>query len=227
MGQQTRNVDIVFCIDGTGSMFPIMDNVKAKAKQFNDDLRNAIVELGSDVGSVRVKLIIFRDYGVDEVPMDISNWYELPDDDDLFSERLNGISPSGGGDIPENGLEALYYALKSDFVNGPSDRQVIVMITDAEALDMGVRATSPKYPTDMGNLADLSAIWMGMVQDPNLKLAQHNKRLLMFAPAGTKYEDLASVLEGSMFRPVDPGRGLADVEFGDIVKIIAASVGTK
>ena len=227
MGQNTRNVDIVFCIDGTGSMFPIMDNVKARAKEFNNDLRNAIEELGSDVGAVRVKLIVFRDYAVDEVPMDISNWYELPVDDDLFSDRLNGIVPSGGGDIPENGLESLYFAMKSDFVNGPSDRQVIVMITDAEALEMGVRATSPKYPADMGNLADLAAMWMGMVQDPNFKLAQHNKRLLMFAPAGTKYEELTAVLEGSMFRPVDPGRGLADIDFSDIVKIIAASVGTK
>ena len=52
MGQNTRNVDIVFCIDGTGSMHPIMDNVKARAKEFNNDLRNAIEELGSDVGAV-------------------------------------------------------------------------------------------------------------------------------------------------------------------------------
>lgn len=225
--QITRNVDIVFCIDGTGSMNPIMDNVKKRARDFNADLRGAIEELGADVGAVRVKLIVFRDYGVDEVPMDISNWFELPMDEDLFSDRLDGIKPSGGGDLPENGLEAIYYAIKSDFVTGPMDRQIVVMITDADALPMDARRTSAKYPADMGNLADLSAIWMGMVQDPSIKLQQHNKRLVIFAPAGTQYAELTGLLEGCMFRPVEPGKGLADIDFSDIVKIIAASVGAK
>ena len=222
--QITRNVDIVFCIDGTGSMTPIMDNVKARAKDFYNDLIDEIKKRGCDVGSVRVKLIVFRDYGVDEVPMDISNWFELPVDDDLFSDRLNGITPSGGGDLPENGLEAIYYAMKADWVTGPMDRQVIVMITDADALELGVRGGSAKYPSDMGNLADLVSIWMGMVQDPNLKLQQHNKRLIMFAPAKTQYEELVGVLEGSMFRPVEPGKGLKDIAFDDIVAVIAASI---
>ena len=33
-----RNVDIVFCFDGTGSMAPCLDNVKANARRFHQDL---------------------------------------------------------------------------------------------------------------------------------------------------------------------------------------------
>lgn len=225
--KKSRKVDIVFCIDGTGSMGPIMDNVKAGATTFKDDLLNAIKE-GAEVESVRVRLITFRDYGVDEHPMEQTDWFELGVDDDFFKNSLDSIKPMGGGDLPENGLEALWYAMKSDFVTGPNDRQVIVLITDADALPMDARKSSPKYPSDVGTLEDLASMWMGLSQDdPNVKLQQYNKRLIMYAPAKTAYEELVPLLEGCMYVPVNPGKGLADVSFADVVKIIAASIGTK
>lgn len=225
--QITRNIDVVFCIDGTASMGPIMENVKENARRFYNEFVAEVTELGCDVGNVRVKLIIFRDYGVDEVPMDVTDWYELPDDDDLFSDKLRLVTPTGGGDLPENGLEAIYLAMKSDFVTGPMDRQAIVLITDADALEMDARRGTPKYPADMGTQEELGMMWLGMVQDPNLKLQQHNKRLVMFAPAGSKYEAMSSILEGAIFQPVPPGKGLEGMDFKAIVRVLAASVGAK
>ena len=182
-----------------------------------------LFELGSDVGSVRVKLIVFREYGVDEVPMEISNWLELPDDEYILADKLRSIVLSGRPNTPKNGLEALFYAMKSDFVENPNDRQIIVMVTGSDALDMKARVTSSNYPADMGDLPDLFDMWMGMSSDTNLKLGRYNKRLVMFAPAGSMYEELVSVLESAIFHPVAPGKGLADVEFGDIFKIMTAS----
>ena len=218
-GRIVRNVDVVFCIDGTRTMEAIIDSVREWAKEFCRVTKNEIERRDANMGTFRVKLIIFRDYGYDDAPMDISEWLELPKDEELFSDRLNGITPSGGGDHPENGLEALWYAMKSDFVTGRRDLQIIVLITDADALDLGERIFSPNYPADMGSLADLVSIWMGMVEDPNLKLQQRNKRLIMIAPAKTQYEELVGVLEGSMFRPIDPENGLANIKPEDLFNI--------
>lgn len=218
-----RNVDIVFCIDGSKSMAGGFDSLRTKIENFDGEMRSRFFELGIDVGSVRAKLIVFREYGIDEVPMEISNWLELPDDGDILADKLHNIVLSGRPYTPKNGFEALFYAMKSDFVENPNDRQIIIMVTGSDALDMEARVTSSNYPADMGDLPDLVDMWMGRSSDTNLKLGRYNKRLVMFAPAGSMYEDLISVLEGGIFCPVAPGKGLADIDFGIVVKIMTAS----
>lgn len=226
-----RNVDIVFCIDGSKSMAGGFDSLPTMIENFVGEMRSHFIELGIDVGQVRAKLIVFREYGVDEVPMEISNWLELPDGEDILADKLRSIVLSGRPDTPKNGLEALFYAMKSDFVESPNDRQIIVMVTGSDALDMEARVTSPNYPADMGNLPDLFDMWMGTSFDmwmgtssnTDLKLGRYNKRLVMFAPTGSMYEDLVSVLDGAIFRPVAPGEGLADIDFDIVFKIMSAS----
>ena len=221
-----RNADVVFCIDGTGSMVPVIENVKEGAVRFHQDLINALVDIGSDIDSVRVRVIVFRDYEDDgKDSMVESPFFELPLDNDLFRSWLDGITASGGGDAPENGLESLYYAFKSDWNVGAKDRQVTVLFTDADALPLKSRASSPDYPEDMVDLDGLINVWNCAVQDPSIKLQKRNKRLVIVAPKGTFYEELAGMLPGSIFKAVESGRGLNDVDFNEIVKLVAASVG--
>ena len=63
--QMTYTVDIVFCIDSTGSMQPVLDTVKNSAIHFYDDLMRIMTSVGKKVDSVRVKIISFRDYIAD------------------------------------------------------------------------------------------------------------------------------------------------------------------
>jgi len=221
-----RNVDIVFCIDGTGSMSPIMDDIKRNAVRFYTEVAEECYAHNANITALRVRIITFRDYECDgEKAMEESSFFELPDDDDLFGSYLNGIVPDGGGDAPENGLEALHYAFRSDFVTGAKDRQVIVLITDADALPLLARRGRGCYPEDMSDEDKLINTWAGAVQEPGVKLVARAKRLVMFAPAGTKYQELSTKLKGSIFQPVEPGHGLEGFNFKDIVKVIAASVG--
>jgi hypothetical protein len=55
-------VDIVFCIDVTGSMTPIIDAVKDNALRFYDDVQTNLTDKGKNVDELRVRVIAFRDF---------------------------------------------------------------------------------------------------------------------------------------------------------------------
>lgn len=219
-----RNIDIVFCIDGTGSMTPCLESVKRNAFNFQEQFVKAMTDKGCDIDAMRVKVIVFRDYHDDgDQAMQQSPFFELPDDKEDFKTFMDGITATGGGDNPENGLEALYYAMKSDFTTGAKDRQVIVLFTDADALPLKARSKESNYPKDMVDYKGFLQTWTCTSQSSDIKLREKSKRLLMIAPAGTIYEDLKSKMNRSMFEPVEMSDGLGDICFDEIIKLIAAS----
>lgn len=219
-----RNIDVVFCIDGTGSMAPCIESVKSNARRFHQEFVEEMTNNNSDIDSLRVKVIVFRDYHDDgDQAMCQSPFFELPADVAEFEKYLSDISAFGGGDGPENGLEALYYAMMSDFTTGVKDRQVIVLFSDADALALKERSGEPDYPADMVDEAEFKETWSCLVQKKGFKLREKNKRIVMFAPEGTKYKELKSELNRSVFQPVDMSHGLGDIDFKNIIKIIAAS----
>lgn len=222
-----RNVDVVFCIDGTGSMGPLIENVKKNIKKFKDDLLDGLLSVNTKITSLRTKVIVFRDYGTDDAPMEISDFFDLTTgaDEAAFTSCVNGITAYGGGDEPENGLEALFYAMTSDFNNKKKDRQVIVLFTDTDALALKERASSSEYPADMVDMTGLQTIWSCTgATSQTYKLGSRQKRLVMFAPENTVYDDLSKILDNVMFTAVDPATGLEELNFDDIVKTLIASV---
>ena len=58
-------VDIVFCIDVTGSMSPIIDQLKANALRFYDDVQSKLKVMRKNVDQLRVRVIAFRDFVAD------------------------------------------------------------------------------------------------------------------------------------------------------------------
>lgn len=226
-----RKIDIVFCIDGTGSMSPCLDAIKNNAKKFYMDFVDKLTnEFGSSVDELNIKVITFRDYVEDgTASMVQSEWYDITAGDDIeYEKHLNGIVADGGGDEPENGLEALFYAMTTDWnARGDKDRQVIVLFTDADAVPFGTQVGHPNYPADMVDMDGLLCTWMGhrpaFMGQGDFKLRDKCKRLVMFAPAGTIYETLNGSFNRSQFTPVQMDAGLGDMNFDDIIKIIAAS----
>ena len=161
--------------------------------------------------------------------MQISDFFYLGgsngvDDTADYEKFLNNVSASGGGDGPENGLEALFYAMQSEFDNSSkNNRQVIVMFTDADALDLGARKKSSVYPADMVDMPGLTKMWIGKDQERVGYLNQRTKRLVIFAPKGTKYEELAKSWNLTWFKAVESDGGLKDITFEDIIKLISKS----
>ena len=220
-----RNIDMVFCIDGTGSMTPCISAVKNNARRFYREFVGAMTDMGSKIDSMRIKVIVFRDYKYDEdEAMQESAFFELPADDADFERYMSGIVADGGGDAPENGLEALVCAMRSDFTTGAKDRQVIVLFSDADALDLRERKGCGDYPSDMPDRNGMLEMWSCLKQDKEYKLRERCKRLVMFAPAGTVYEKkICRGFNRSVFVPVQMSRGLGEIDFKDVVRILAAS----
>ena len=215
------NVDIVMCIDKTGSMHPIMSTVKSNALNIYRKFEDAMNAEGKRVEELRIKVIGFGDYGCDARPMMISNFFTLPDENDEFEAFLNGINAEGGGDAPENALEALAHAIKSDWTeDGNVRRHVIMLFTDTSALELGARTNFDNDDERIPMPADLPEL--GEWWD---EMEFKAKRFILFAPNGYPWDDLAVAWENVNVVPSNAGAGCEDVDIDTAIKMLVLSVG--
>ncbi len=216
-------VDIVFCIDVTGSMTPILDAVKANALGFYDDVQTNLTAKGKNVTQLRVRIVAYRDFAADgEAALEESPFYALPTERSGFSEFVNGLVPQGGGDAPESGLEAVALAMTSPWTTrGDRRRQVIVVWTDqpAHPLDpsMVPADLASRVPADFSALTDA---W----EDEQGVMGSSSKRLILFAPDGPGWSDISAVWENVVHHPSQAGGGLSEVDYGTIIDSIGNSV---
>lgn len=216
-------VDIVFCIDVTGSMTPILDAVKANALRFYDDVQTNLTAKGKIVDELRVRVVAFRDLVADgEAALEESTFFLLPGEQAAFGEFVGGLRAEGGGDAPESGLEAVSLAINSDWTTrGDRRRQVVVVWTDQPAHVLDPTAVpadvQPRIPGDFSALTDL---W----EDAQGPLGSSSKRLILFAPDGPGWSDISGVWENVVHHPSQAGGGLSEVDYGTIVDSIGNSV---
>jgi len=216
-------VDIVFCVDVTGSMTPILDAVKANALGFYNDVQTNLTAKGKNVAQLRVRVVAFRDFLADgDAALEESPFYSLPDDRNGFSEFVNGLIAEGGGDAAESGLEAVALAVNSPWTTtGDRRRQVIVVWTDqpAHPLDPSVVPAdlASRVPADFSAFTD---VW----EDEQGLMGSSSKRLILFAPDGPGWSDISAVWENVVHHPSRAGGGLSDVDYGTIIDSIGNSV---
>jgi hypothetical protein len=216
-------VDIVFCIDVTGSMTPIIDQVKANALRFYDDVQSNLTAKGKNVDQLRVRVIGFRDFVADgAAALDESPFFTLPDERTDFSAFVNGLVAEGGGDAPESGLEAVALAIDSPWTTtGDRRRQVIVMWTDQPAQPLNASVLPPDIATRVP--ADFSALTDAW-EDEQGRMGSSSKRLILFAPDGPGWSDISGVWENVVHHPSQAGGGLSEVDYGTIIDSIGNSV---
>jgi len=217
------HVDIVMCIDATGSMSPIIGKVKENALRFYDDLATLMRQKSKQIDVLRVKVIAFRDYYVDgDKSMETSEFLTLPDQKDEFKKFIDAIQADGGGDEPENGLEALSLAIQSDWSKeGDKRRQIILLWTDASthALEFKAESKPQNYPVSTPkNFDDLSDLWDGQT------MSRASKRLIMYTPDAYAWTDIANHWENTIQYPSKAGEGLNEVDYQTILDAIANSV---
>ena len=221
-----HSVDVVLCLDGTGSMRSCIDAMKTSARELYAEILCQIDDYQKEIESVRLKLIVFRDYREDgRTAIEESPFFSLPDGADDLAGFVERIEMSGGGDPEENGLEALYYAMRSDFHTGKRDRQVIILLTDADAHALGACRSEAGYPSDMVDEEGLIAGWEGTDPQNPTRLSRRKRRMMLFAPAYSKYQELAERLEYCRFEPIEePAALFARESLVDLAKMICYHV---
>ncbi|MEU9981621.1 vWA domain-containing protein [Streptomyces sp. NPDC050856] len=221
-------VDIVLCVDATGSMFPVLDSVKASALQFHDRLNAVMAKKGKAISQLRLKVIAFRDFGDDPSnAIEQTDFLHLPSQAKDFERFIKGIDATGGGDIPESGLEALALAVNAPWEKGLDRRRhVIVMFTDAPAHPLGsVGASAPSYPAGIPrSIDDLFEQW-GYARSQTAVMEQSAKRLVLFAPDQAPWSDpIAEEWDLTLHFASKAGEGLEEFEMDEIIETIANSL---
>ena len=235
-------VDIVMCIDATASMGSLLDKVKENALSFYSDLTDAMEEKGKHIDELRVRVIAFRDYLADgEHAMQATDFYSLPRDAKEFERLVKSIQPRGGGDDPEDGLEALAYAINSKWATGSDKlRHIIVVWSDEGTHPLGfggnpengkylkmsydkVIENANRYPTKMAKSFDELTRWWGDESEPG-RMNQRAKRLLIYAPGKAYWGAISDSWEKVLHSPSIAGEGLRDVEYKEILDAIRNTI---
>ena len=216
----TYNVDLVFCIDCTMSMDNILDIVKNNALNFYSDLKGAMEEKNKHISQLRIRIVAFRDYIADGADaMLVTDFFKLPEETMEFEQCVRSLVADGGGDDPEDGLEALAYAIKSKWdTEGMKRRHVIVVWTDESTHPLGYGKSSPHYPKNMAqDLQELTSWWSESMDN-------NAKRLLLYAPDKPAWNIISDNWENVLHFPSEAGNGLNDLEYSQILDTITNTI---
>lgn len=116
-------VEVVFCLDTTGSMSKLIDGAKAKIWSICNYIAG-----GNPTPDLKVGLVAYRDKG----DTYITQVYQLSDDLDAIHGHLKTFKADGGGDIPEHVNQALYDAVhKMKWSEDKKTLKIIFLVGDA------------------------------------------------------------------------------------------------
>ncbi|WP_400233919.1 vWA domain-containing protein [Methanomethylophilus alvi] len=211
------NVDLVLCIDCTGSMGPVIDMVKKNALTFHEQITKALEKKDREVEQLRIKVIGFRDltYGED---MEESKFFDLPQENEAFEKFVNGLQATGGGDAPETALDAIAYAMKSPWVKeGSKKRHIIMLWTDAPTKMPGEQTLRDDLPKSIAEFRT----WYDDPQEA--KMNAFAKRLIVFAPDDPSWDCIQDLPLTNISR-VDLDKGLSEVTIDIVLTMLANSV---
>lgn len=98
----TKNTEIVFCLDATGSMSGLIGTAKEKIWDIVTELAQS-----NDVDTLKMGMVFYRDRGDTFVTRQIAITTDL---DEVYADLLE-ITAAGGGDTPESVNQALHESI--------------------------------------------------------------------------------------------------------------------
>ena len=110
-------VEVVFCLDTTGSMKGLINAAKQKIWAISNQISS-----GTPTPLVKIGLVAYRDRG----DAYITKVIDLNDDLDAIHGHLMGFQAQGGGDFPESVNQALHEAVTK--ISWSKDKKTLKMI---------------------------------------------------------------------------------------------------
>lgn len=116
-------VEVVFCLDTTGSMSSLIDGAKRKIWSIANQIAS-----GTPTPEVRIGLVGYRD----RQDTYVTKLHPITTDLDEVFKHLSEFRADGGGDEPESVNQALYEAVtKTEWSQGDSVLRIIFLVGDA------------------------------------------------------------------------------------------------
>lgn len=184
--ENKHNIDFVFCIDCSASMSGIFDCVKTTMFRLIDESEARLKQKGRVIDKLRVRIVAFRDYLTSQKdrcpPMLASPFVSLPEEEDKLVRLVGALECAGGSSDGRDGLEALGFAMCSDWNLDGFRRHIITLFTNAAPNELGHGKASAAYPKGMArDMDELTAWWENGLRDGG-KMSEVSRRLLLFAP---------------------------------------------
>jgi hypothetical protein len=126
--EKGKQIDLVLCLDTTGSMKDDIDAVREK-------LIPMLREITAEFAAFRIGMVLYKDY-YDEY---LNRVIPFTGDFNRFQRTLNSIRVSGGRDIPEAVYEALYEGASK--FPWEAESRLLILIGDA-----------PPHPRPLGKI---------------------------------------------------------------------------
>ena len=223
--RMTYGVDLVFCIDATRSMDHILDTVKNNALSFYQDFQNVMESKHKRVSELRIRIVAFRDYRADkEKAMMVTDFFSFPEQAEDFHACIRSISADGGGDDPEDGLEAVAYAMRSKWsTQAQKRRHIIVVWSDEGTHALGYGKTVANYPKNMARDFDELTAWWGSKHFPG-QMDESAKRLILFTPNEPGWSLIRDNWNNVIQYESSAGSGLRDCDYEQILSAICNSI---
>jgi len=117
--------DVVLLVDDTGSMGPAIASIKTNL----DSVITAVIGVQS---SAQFAVTSFGDLAFPN-PFTVNQ--VLTNDESLLKAAVNSLTASGGGDIPEDWINALYKISTGAITFRPDSSRIIVLVSDAPSHD--------------------------------------------------------------------------------------------
>lgn len=200
------NLDLVFCIDASARMGRQLEEIKRVALDYPKAIAQNLLNLDREPKRFRLKIVVFRDYLADgENAMLLTDFFEYPEEKDEFTEVLNGIQAFGGTAEGGNALEALAYAMASDWQ--PIQpyhhfrHQTIILWTNADAHEIGHGKTSPYYDSSLPRDFDELTEWWGDDCTEASRMNNGCKLLLLYVPSTSSWNKFGSIWDNVIFYP--------------------------
>ena len=202
------HVDLVFCIDTTGSMEPFIDEVRNHSLSLPDELRATLNSMNKDLSQLRIRVITFRDVRCDNPAITTSRFFCLPQELAQFQEHVRSMDTAGGQGLGASGLHAIGTALMTDWTTaGFRRRHIVVLWTDTYTHELD----SVPYPADLvsdypNTSSDLIDTWESSQGSSSLQA--NARRLILFAPDDPSWNRISESWEQTVHVPSQAGRGL-------------------
>jgi hypothetical protein len=156
-------VDLVICLDITGSMAPCIKGLRRNLGGFVEALESPYYNEGAQcvtkVTSWTMRLVPYRDFNFTKTYAPIIDDFPFVSDEEQVKAQIDDPrvkAVGGGGDGPESTLDAMFRAARdSEWRQQQATKRFVIVFTDATPLPLHEDTVGKDMPRDLAELLQL------------------------------------------------------------------------